>query len=585
MAKDVIARLKADTSEWDSKLSKAMQSLDRLGSDSIKMLGKMAATWLGVETAVKAFDKTISSSQTLTDEWGRTTEAATRVVESFFEQLTTGSFGNFLDGLKDTIRYARQAYDAIDTLGTHLDFNDRQMASFEKERATYRLNIRKGIDVEANKANLRDLQKREEDYLNTQAKLYRDAAQSEIESLLGGKTNARIAAKYINMGAEGQAKALEKVADIESRFMQKRLVKEAMYDPMTGTYAGERYVEREYWNPGFSAMKRMRDVLKLYGNMPSDKLSSFLIYQTNADRTEAAVKNKQREDLETLNFKGSSGSFTAQNFMLGNASAPSFGMTESMASLEEHQARALQAIKNATTAEALRAAEEALALIQQKIEAQPIALRLNVPVEEVDGIVQQMNDLSEKIRNDVSLIDTGNILPPSSTKGVVSDTKDIAKNVNAAASAFGTMGSAMQSIEDPGVRAAGLVAQAIASVASSFAMALGSEKNIWTWIAAAVAGTATMASTIATIKSNTAGSFADGGMVRGRAYAGDAVPIMANAGEIILNASQQQNLVGHLEPRSAYGESQPYVTGEKLVLGINNHLRRIGRGELLTTKP
>ena len=56
MAKDVIARLKADTSEWDSKLSKAMQSMDRLGSDSIKMLGKMAATWLSVETAVSGID-------------------------------------------------------------------------------------------------------------------------------------------------------------------------------------------------------------------------------------------------------------------------------------------------------------------------------------------------------------------------------------------------------------------------------------------------------------------------------------------------------------------------------------------------
>lgn len=93
-----------------------------------------------------------------------------------------------------------------------------------------------------------------------------------------------------------------------------------------------------------------------------------------------------------------------------------------------------------------------------------------------------------------------------------------------------------------------------------------------------------MISTIAAIKSATKGSYADGGMVRGGAFTGDAVPIMANAGEVVLNAAQQQNLAGQLQPREMGGERQPYLSGEMMYLGMSNYLKRSGRGELVTSR-
>ena len=150
--------------------------------------------------------------------------------------------------------------------------------------------------------------------------------------------------------------------------------------------------------------------------------------------------------------------------------------------------------------------------------------------------------------------------------------------------AFGTMGNAMQMIDDPATKVAGLVMQAVANVASSFAQALSGARDPWTWMAAAIGGTATMISTIAAIKSATAGSYADGGMVRGGAFAGDAVPIMANAGEVVLNAAQQQNIAGQLQPRDMGSDRQPYLSGEMIFLGLNNHLRRSGRGEMMTSR-
>ena len=40
--------------------------------------------------------------------------------------------------------------------------------------------------------------------------------------------------------------------------------------------------------------------------------------------------------------------------------------------------------------------------------------------------------------------------------------------------------------------------------------------------------------------------FADGGVVPGSSYKGDATPVLANAGELILNKSQQENIAGNL---------------------------------------
>jgi hypothetical protein len=88
--------------------------------------------------------------------------------------------------------------------------------------------------------------------------------------------------------------------------------------------------------------------------------------------------------------------------------------------------------------------------------------------------------------------------------------------------------------------------------------------------------------------------FATGGIVHaadGYAVPGnwgyDAVPSMLTSGELVLNRAQQGNLASQLEgARSAQasGSSTPYLRGEDIYLGVNNFLRRSGRGEIVTSK-
>lgn len=175
--------------------------------------------------------------------------------------------------------------------------------------------------------------------------------------------------------------------------------------------------------------------------------------------------------------------------------------------------------------------------------------------------------------------------------GLSKGAKDATKGWQEAAGAISSVGSALQQVEDPSVKIAGIVAQAIANIALAFSKAdikEGSSGNIWTWIAATATGVATMVSTIASIKSATSG-YAEGGIVKGTTYSGDQIfagEAMVNAGELVLNKAQQGNLATALRDNRGGGGGVELarVSGEQIYVAMNNFLRRSGRGELVTWK-
>lgn len=80
---------------------------------------------------------------------------------------------------------------------------------------------------------------------------------------------------------------------------------------------------------------------------------------------------------------------------------------------------------------------------------------------------------------------------------------------------------------------------------------------------------------------------ATGMVIPGNDFA-DKTPVLASAGELILNKSQQANLASLLNEvdkgAGRSGGGTAYVKGEEILLVLNNVLRRSGRGELVTTR-
>lgn len=268
-----------------------------------------------------------------------------------------------------------------------------------------------------------------------------------------------------------------------------------------------------------------------------------------------------------------------------NPESSAFGENGGMKSIKDLQADLRyfkDLLANAKTQEEYKTATSGIAQTQGAIKAQSLALELDVSIAEAEVMSQ-----AQSLRDSLETYFKDNPLKFNVDGGLAKEGKDARDSWKSAASAVQSVGSAIASIEDPAAKVAGTVAQAIATVALAYADTLAkdgaSKSNIFAFIAAAAAATVSMATTIASIHSAT--GYEQGGIVGGNSYSNDQVPIMANSGELVLTRAMQGNLASQLQGNNSGGvTSNPYVTGDKIVLGINNWGKKTGRGELVFSR-
>ena len=78
---------------------------------------------------------------------------------------------------------------------------------------------------------------------------------------------------------------------------------------------------------------------------------------------------------------------------------------------------------------------------------------------------------------------------------------------------------------------------------------------------------------------------ANGYFIGGSHFSGDVTPIMANAGELVLNKAQQGNLASQLQGGGMQNLNlTATIKGEQIRLALNNNGRRTGRGEYVQSR-
>jgi len=170
-------QLKGRIKDAKSELSSVQGELSGVG-DVFKQLGgkmgipielftKLGPAVAAASAAIKIATDAFKQNEILMDEWGRTTQAAGSLYQGFLNSINTGDISGFLKNIGNIITKAREAYDALDELGTFNAFNQIQVetarTNFNEAITNYREGSGSKEDVKTAAQNLKnELQTRQQ---------------------------------------------------------------------------------------------------------------------------------------------------------------------------------------------------------------------------------------------------------------------------------------------------------------------------------------------------------------------------------------------------------------------------------------
>lgn len=203
-------------------------------------------------------------------------------------------------------------------------------------------------------------------------------------------------------------------------------------------------------------------------------------------------------------------------------------------------------------------------------------LKIRIGIDKPEETAAAARELTQRIGDDFAAWKEENPLQPldfgddeDRLAGMRKGLDKVGKTAQATGQMFGALGEAF---EQPAFNIMGTIAQAVATLALTFANSLKGEPSVWTWIAGAAAGTATLISTIASIRQATA--FAEGGIVSGPTYAlvGEYAGARNNP-EVIAPLNKLRSLI---EPQRGFeaGQVRFEIEGRTLV-GILEKVNRL----------
>lgn len=584
MAKDVaLVRIKADTNDYERNIRKAQKTWN----DFTKGLGVNISKFTGVGAAIGAVSGALKvakdafmQSETNMDKWGQAVEGAKGAYSTFLNTINSGNWSNFFTNLSTAVQGARDLYDSLDRLGSIKSNNQAAVAIVQQQIAQLRVAKQQGQNVDDQlkeaTARLAALQKQAVD-------AGMGAGHNTIVNTLRNRVNAlNTTGVGISEGTlRGYAGALEnygqQVFDNMSRKLDE-LTKKATFNKQYSTF-DENGRELTY-SANVTDISRLTQeeqkqylIAKAITEGETEIQQGLALYAQAVNEGTAAAREEFKGNRYAL--QGSTGSGGGS----GKGGKETYIPLADSIDAQIAKVKELQDEFNKTADQSVRG-------------------RLIVAIDEATSHLNFMQGKGlEPITRDTPGTLSGKlgIQIPDVSKIKIEPLKELAdagevakESWDSALGSISGLGSALASIEDPAVKVLGIIAQAIATVALSFAQALSKDTKlgVFGWIAAAAAGTAAMFSTISAIKSATAGSYAEGGIVPGNSFSGDNLTANVNSGELILNRAQQNTLAAQLRQQNSGNKSyQPsYVSGEQIWVAMNRYLKRSGQGEVLTWK-
>ena len=598
MAADLVTRLLLQNADFDRQLKESKKQVENFekGINVMKSsLGAVAATFGLAMGANEAFNRVISSSQTLGDKYASTMESVKRVTEEFFYAVGSGDLSTFTGGLRDLIDLAKEAYNAMDQLGnvniSSSYFDAKYGAAMAEAKLQAKNKTSTTEDREAGFAKWEQALSDQAGANDAKLKALMDAILTTVKSQAG------YAGLNINFKDVENALAID-LATPERRTALKEMYA-AQKDEFDKAYA--EIVRRNSvttQQSGFGGVSQVTDWSKVNAeakpllstykdaiivntllNKATDEqlqqIANLGAQYANVERAQADLQREYYESLAEFRNSKKSGSTTASKSSPAKAIYGEGSLGYLNQQLSDLQKQYTLATETSTRMAILSAIDS--------VNKDKKAIELEAELGNLKPLDSPMP--SPKGKNVTDDLNNGNI----KVKGV--DPKAVSANLDYvdSISQIGHAMAGVTSIADEGAASwINYGTQVVSSIASAIpqiaaltvaqkaqasanaevgvtgAIASVASIPIVGWIMAAAAAASVISAMAAIPK------FAGGGIVPGSSYYGDRVPAMLNSGEMVLNASQQANLFRMIDGGSS-GQMQAKVTveGDKLAVLID----------------
>ena len=521
--KDLIVKLTFNSQDFENGLKNAKSSMKGMSSNmaqagvSFKSLISLAGKFAGgLGLAISAGNllaKNLKEIETVSDSVGRSQKMLNESIKTFFVSLNTGSLENFIGGLKEVVKAAKEAYDAVDNLGTYLNFSSADMAKNQASQAKARYMIaaiKKGEeqgDLDYWQKELKRLAGEAENIIDKEVKHYEDAISASDRLLF---------AKF-----KGREKELDKLKDKYTGTADKNELAQNRYKEL---YEERNEIIRLFGkntNPNTARNSMYMDFMKKYGDelefleivtkreKDLTEMNKLLIAQENKKNT---LYNERRTNLKYLSQESGGGG----------------GKTTSSPA---NQAKR-QPVDLIPGLPPLKTMDEGAALIEK------INKRLQEQAEN-----EERNELIMMVNNKLYQQRIDKLNSYASAMGQFSNMFSAFTDLAADGSPWQRFGSAIGGVLGEISKLMSTYASLIAieSVAESIKAGNGIPFP-YNLIAIAAAGTALLG-IISSFKNSfkDAGSFASGGIVGGNSYTGDRLIAHVNSGEMIIPYNDWHN--------------------------------------------